>query len=78
MSKSVLKRCLELVEDDVAVSTTSKQTKQKANRKQKVKSSTIFDLIPEQKRLTITTKVGKSQIKRESVKKNQKKSIIIN
>lgn len=58
----MLKRCLQLVEDDLS-SSSLKQTKQKSNKKHK--TSTIFDLIPEQKRLTITKKVGKSQIKRK-------------
>lgn len=65
MSKAVLKRCLELVEDDLPVNLKSKQSKPNTNKKQK--HSTIFDLIPEQKRLTITTKIGKSQTKRKCV-----------
>lgn len=62
----MLKRCLELVEDDLPVSSSSKKTTQKTAKKQTPKKSTIFDLIPEQKRLTITKKVGKSQVKRKS------------
>lgn len=65
MSKSVLKRCLELVEEDLPTSSSSKQTKTNTNKQKK--RSTIFDLIPEQKRLTVTTKTGKNQIKRKII-----------
>ncbi|XP_055295601.1 active regulator of SIRT1-like [Sitodiplosis mosellana] len=63
MSRSILKRCLELVEDDLPSSLSSKQTKPNTNKKHT--KSTIFDLIPEQKRLTITTKAGKNQTKQK-------------
>ncbi|XP_031623982.1 uncharacterized protein LOC116341199 [Contarinia nasturtii] len=63
MSKSILNRCLELVEDDLPVNLKSKQSKKSTNKKRK--HSSIFDLIPEQKRLTITTKIGKTQIKQK-------------
>lgn len=62
MSQSILKQCLQLVEDDLLVSSSSKQTKKAA--KKKSKNGSIFDMIPEQKRLTITTK-GKNQMKRK-------------
>lgn len=65
MSKSVLKRCLELVEEDLPTSSSSKQTKTNPNKQKK--KSTIFDMIPEQKRLTVTTKTGKNQIKRKII-----------
>lgn len=63
MSQSILKRCLELVEEDLPTSSSSKHAKPNLNKSQK--KSTIFDLIPEQKRLTITTKGGKNQTKRK-------------
>lgn len=66
MSQSVLKRCLQIVEDDLPLCSSSKQTKKNFKKKPKPKNSTIFDLIPEHKRLTITTKVGKSQTKSKS------------
>lgn len=63
MSQSLLKRCLQLVEDDLPECSSSKQTKH--NSKKKPKNNSIFDMIPEQKRLTITTKSGKNHTKRE-------------
>lgn len=66
MSHSILKRCLELVEDDLPQTSSSKQAKHDVNKKQKKKkNNTIFDLIPEQKRLTVTTKSGKNAVKRK-------------
>lgn len=64
MSKSILKRCLQIVEDDLPQSSAKapKQTKQNVRNKQK--SGSIFDMIPEQKRLTIT-KIGKNHDKRK-------------
>lgn len=59
MSHSILKRCLQLVEDDLPQCSSSKPSKQNIQKKAK-KNHTIFDLIPEQKRLTITTKAGKN------------------
>lgn len=64
MSQSILKRCLQLVEDDLPVSSSSKQTTHGMKKKPK-KNHTIFDLIPEQKRLTITKKSGKNATKRK-------------
>lgn len=63
MSQSILKRCLQLVEDDLPVNSTSKQTTHV--KKKPKKNHTIFDLIPEQKRLTITKKTGKNATKRK-------------
>lgn len=63
MSQTMLKRCLQLVEDDLPRSSSSKHTKKNPNKKRN--NSTIFDMIPQQKRLTITTKAGKNQIKRK-------------
>lgn len=62
MSQSLLKKCLQLVEDDLPVG--SKKAKRYMKNKQK--KSSIFDMIPEQKRLTITMKAGKNQAKRKS------------
>lgn len=62
MSKSVLKQCLQIVEEDLPINASSSSSikgKQKAKKKQK--ASTIFDLIPEQKRLTIKRKNSKGQ-----------------
>lgn len=68
MSQSILKRCLELVAEDLPSS--SKNTK-KQNAKDKLKKAkkgdagSVFEMIPERQRLTITTKVGKNQKKRK-------------
>lgn len=60
MSKTILKQCLAIVEEDLPTNSASSQkTKQKPKKKQK--SNTIFDLIPEQKRLTIKKKNCKGQ-----------------
>lgn len=64
MSHSILKRCLQLVEEDLPESSSSKQTKHGVKKNSK-KHHTIFDLIPEQKRLTITKKTGKNATKRK-------------
>lgn len=66
MSHSILKRCLQLVEDDLPERSSSKQTTHVKKKKPK-KKHTIFDLIPEQKRLTVTTKAGKNAVKRKSL-----------
>lgn len=68
MSHSILKRCLQLVEEDLpksSSSSSSKQTTHGAKKKPK-KNHTIFDMIPEQKRLTVTTKAGKNGVKRKT------------
>lgn len=62
MSHSILKRCLQLVEEDLPECSSSKQT---AHKKKQKKNYTIFDMIPEQKRLTITKKTGKNAVKRK-------------
>lgn len=66
MSHSILKRCLQLVEDDLPGCSSSKQAKHGLKKKSK-KNHTIFDLIPEQKRLTVTTKAGKNAVKRKFI-----------
>lgn len=58
MSKALLKKCLEIVEEDLP-----KCSSEKKNKKQKKpaqKNDSIFDLIPEKKRLLIQTKTGKN------------------
>lgn len=62
MSKTILNQCLQLVEDDLPTNSTSSKTSKK-KKQTKQKGGSIFDLIPEQKRLTITRKNKKNQTK---------------
>lgn len=55
MSQAILKKCLEIVEADLIESDT-KNAKKKPKNQQK---NSIFDMIPEKKRLVIKTKTGK-------------------
>lgn len=60
MSKALLRKCLEIVEEDLP-----KSSSEKKNNKQKKppqKKDSIFDLIPEKRRLLIQTKTGKNEI----------------
>lgn len=56
MSKALLRKCLEIVEKDLPKCTSEKKNNNQKNRPQKKDS--IFDLIPEKKRLLIQTKTG--------------------
>lgn len=68
MSKSILKRFLQLVEDDLPQNSSKTPKQARQNVKNKQKNGSIFDLIPEQKRLTMVTKAGKNKVKRKFIK----------
>lgn len=54
MSQAILKKCLEIVEEDLP------QIKEKKVKQKKLpqKKSSIFDMIPESKRLLVKSKTG--------------------
>lgn len=58
MSKVLLRKCLEIVEEDLPKCGSEK--KNNKQKKPKQKKDSIFDLIPEKKRLLIQTKTGKN------------------
>lgn len=60
MSKALFRKCLEIVEEDFPKTSSQKKNKQK---KPIQKKDSIFDLIPEKKRLLIQTKTGKREIR---------------
>lgn len=64
MSKALLRKCLEIVEEDLPKCSSEKKNNKQKNPPQK--NDSIFDLIPEKKRLLTQTKSGNNGMREYS------------